>query len=127
MSDKINVLLITGIVTDEHDPKVNPMLKFLLESTGRFKVKITEEFTGCTSKTLEKYDLVLINYDGKENTSVPFVGRGAETEAALYDFVRQGGGAILYHSSIINPGEHAYPDEFVRLVGMDLNFAKGMR
>ena len=56
MSEKIKVLLITGIVTSEHDPKVNPMIRFLLESTGRFSVKITEEFKGCTAETLEGYD-----------------------------------------------------------------------
>lgn len=69
---KLNILLITGIVTDEHDPKVNPMIRMILESTGRFNVKITEEFTGATSETLAKYDAVFINYDGKENTRAPF-------------------------------------------------------
>ncbi len=64
MSEKIRVLLITGIVTSEHDPKMNPMIRFLLESTGRFSVKITEEFKGCTAETLEGYDLLFMNYDG---------------------------------------------------------------
>ena len=41
------------------------MLVTLLESTGRFKVKITEQFDGATKKSLESYDAVLINYDGK--------------------------------------------------------------
>lgn len=26
---KLNILLITGIVTDEHDPKMNPMIRLL--------------------------------------------------------------------------------------------------
>lgn len=51
--EKLNILLITGIVTDEHTPLMNPMIRYMLESTERFKVKITEEFTGCTAETLK--------------------------------------------------------------------------
>jgi type 1 glutamine amidotransferase len=123
---KANILLITGIVTDEHDPKVNPMIRFMLESTGRFQVKITEEFTGATSETLEKYDAVFINYDGKENVETPFVGWGEKTEKALYDYVRNGGGAVIYHSAFIK-GEPAFPDEYVKLVGCDFDFFNGGR
>lgn len=121
MEKKLNVLLITGIVTSEHDPKMVPMIKFMLESTGRFKVKITEEFTGCTAETLEKYDLAFVLYDGKESVDTPFVGWGATAEKALYDFVKNGGGCVMYHSSLINSGETSFPEEYVRLCGCDFN------
>jgi len=120
MIKKLKILLITGIVTDEHDPKVNPMLRLMLESTGRFEVKITEEFTGATSETLAKYDAVFINYDGKKDVETPFVGWGEKTEKALYDYVKAGGGAVIYHSAFIK-GDPAYPEEYVRLVGCDFD------
>ena len=127
MSEKIKVLLITGIVTSEHDPKMNPMIRYLLESTGRFSVKITEEFKGCTAETLEGYDLVFINYDGKEDVTTPFVSWGKTAEKAVYDFVANGGGAVVYHSSMFNPQNWEFPDEFRKLVGFDYNFEKGLR
>ena len=127
MDKKLNVLLITGIVTSEHDPKMIPMIRYLLESTGRFSVKVTEEFTGCTAETLENYDLVFIDYDGKPDVETPYKGWGKNAEQVLYDFVKNGGGAVIYHSSVINPGEQAFPEEFVKFVGYDYNFAKGMR
>ncbi|HHV12139.1 MAG TPA: ThuA domain-containing protein [Clostridiales bacterium] len=126
MKEKLNILLITGIVTDEHDPKMNPMIRFMLESTGRFEVKITEEFTGATAETLAKYDAVFINYDGKANVGTPFVGWGANTEKALYEYVGNGGGAVVYHSSFIK-GEPALPEEYVRLVGCDFDFTTGRK
>jgi len=121
MKDKLKILLITGIVTDEHDPKVNPMIRYMLESTGRFEVKITEEFKGATKETLEGYDGVFINYDGKENIENPYEGWGKNTEMALYDYVRNGGGAVMYHSSFIK-GNPALPEEYVKLVGCDFDF-----
>lgn len=126
MSNKLNILLITGIVTDEHDPKMIPMIRYMLESTGRFSVKVTEEFTGATAETLEKYDAVLINYDGRVTTREPFISWGKNAEKALYDYVKNGGGAVIYHSSIIK-GAPEYPEEFVRLVGCDFDFAAGSR
>lgn len=113
---KLNVLLITGIVTNEHDPRVTPMIRFALESTKRFNVKVTEEFKGATAETLEGYDLVFINFDGKPSIAEPYIGIGATSEKVIYDFVKGGGGAVLYHSSFIH-GDPAYPDEFDHLVG----------
>jgi uncharacterized protein len=126
MDKKLNILLITGIVTSEHDPKVNPMLRRILESTGRFKVKITEEFRGATAETLAPYDAVLLNYDGKESVETPYVGLGMQAEKALYDFVASGKGVIVYHSSMIK-GDLALPEAFVRLTGVDFNFQNGGR
>ncbi len=123
---KLNILLITGIVTDEHDPKMNAMIRFLLESTGRFEVKITESFKGASAESLVDYDAVFINYDGKINVETPYVGWGEKTEHVLYDYVRQGGGAVMYHSSIIK-GDPAVPDQFVRLAGCEFDFAQGAR
>ena len=64
--DKLNILLVTGLVTAEHQGKVmKERLRDLLEATGRFNVVIVEEFRNITPKFLEPYDAILINYDGK--------------------------------------------------------------
>lgn len=66
LKQKLRVLLITGRVVKEHDyRRINELLRRMLESTGRFDVRITESFTGSTAKSLEEYDLVLLNYDGR--------------------------------------------------------------
>lgn len=113
---KLKVLLITGKVTKEHSPRVNGMLKQLLEATGRFSVKVTEEFRGATDATLEGYDALLINYDGKDwpnDDNPPLWGKSAEQ--AIFNFVRQGKGAVFYHSSIwCDPG---WPEEYRKLMG----------
>lgn len=118
---KLNVLLITGIVTDEHNPLMPSMIRYMLESTGRFKVKITEEFTGCTAETLAKYDAVFIDYDGKESIETPFVNWGKTAEEALYEYVHNGGGCVLFHTAIMNPTGRYHDDEYVKLVGYDFN------
>ena len=121
-----NILIITGIVTSDHEPRVNAMLRAMLESTGRFKVKITEEFRGATSETLAGYDAVLINYDGKDNQQSPYVGWGENAERVLYDYAANGGGVIVFHSSVIK-GELALPEEYTKLVGFNFDFFGGMR
>ena len=127
MKSKIKVLLISGMVVKEHDySKINPLLKLMLESTGKFQVKITEEFRGATAKTLEGYDLLLMNYDGKEWLSDPnFTYWGKESEQAIYDFVSSGKGIVFYHSSFSYGKET--PDEYWRLMGGGHNLKTGGR
>ena len=127
MDKKLNVLIITGVVTSEHDPKMVPMIRYMLKSTGRFNVRVTEEFTGCTAETLEKYDLVFVYYDGKPDVESPYEGWGANAEKVFYDYVKNGGGVVLYHTALMNCGEQAFPEELVKLAGYDYDFSKGMR
>ena len=121
-----HILIISGIVTDEHDPKVNALLRLMLESTGYFSVKITEEFRGATAETLESYDAILVNYDGRKNVQSDYVGWGINAEWAFYDFIASGKGVIIYHSSMIL-GNPALPEEFVKLIGGEFNFENGGR
>ena len=47
--DKLNILLVTGLVTAEHQGRVmKEKLRDLLEATGRFNVVIVEEFRNIT-------------------------------------------------------------------------------
>ncbi len=93
---KIRTLLITG--QNVHDWRgVEEPLRKALESTGRFEVRVTEEFRGASAATLAPYDLVVLNYfDGTK----PELRWGEGTDAALLDFVRAGKGLVVYHFSV---------------------------
>jgi hypothetical protein len=113
----LNALIITGQLSAEHDPKTSYWLRRLLESTGRFKVKVTEEFRGCTAETLNTYDLVILNYDGDFPTDVPPnppIVLGNRAENAICEFVSSGKGIMFNHSAIWNT---PWPLEFHRMMG----------
>ena len=99
--DKIKVLLITGEVTSEHNyPKMNEYLRTMLEATGRFSVKIIEEFNGATKRTVEEYDLLLLNYDGKTDPTAKYKRWNEEAENVLFEAVQAGKGLFIHHSSV---------------------------
>src|SRR6188768_335650 len=61
---KLQALIITG--QNGHDWRgTTPVLREMLESTGKFEVRITEEFRGASAATLAPYDLVILNYYDK--------------------------------------------------------------
>ena len=61
---KIQALIITG--QNGHDWRATtPVLRKLLEDTGRFEVRVTEEFRGAGPETLALYDVVILNYYDK--------------------------------------------------------------
>lgn len=125
--EKLNVLLVTGVVTAEHRHRIaNERLRTLLESTGRFNVRITEEFNGCSSKTLERYDVIFLNYDGKNMPYDKEYQRFCpETEQAFFDFVESGKGLVVYHSSAWL--EDNLPDTYKKIWGMYLKTTAGAR
>lgn len=124
--DKYRVLIISGIVTSEHDPKVNRMIKRVLESTGRFEVRITEEFRGANRETIEGYDALFINYDGKSDVHAPYVPLGDTAVRTIDQFVTDGGGVVIYHSSVIAQ-EDDYPEVFIKMTGSEFSFMNGGR
>lgn len=92
---KIRTLLISG--QNPHDWRtVNPLLRKALEDTGRFEVRITEEFRGAGPETLAAYDLVVLNY---ADWSKPGLRFGERADNALLEFVKSGKGLVLYHFS----------------------------
>lgn len=114
--DKLSVLLVTGTVTIEHRwRRMNRHLISLLESTGRFRVRVTEDFRGCTEETLSHYDVVFLNYDGKEFITAEYKRWGETAEQALISFVKKGGGLVAYHSSACL--DASLPDEFFQMLG----------
>src|SRR5215475_11188919 len=81
---KIQALIITG--QDKHPwRETTPYLREILNRTGKFEVRVTEEFHGATAETLAPYDVAILNYSD-EKLDVP--AWGAATRSALLSFVR---------------------------------------
>jgi type 1 glutamine amidotransferase len=92
---KIQALIITG--QNGHDWRATtPVLRKLLEDTGRFEVRVTEEFRGASPETLAPYGVVILNY---YDSNRPELRWGERADAALLDFVRSGKGVVVYHFS----------------------------
>ncbi len=92
---KIQTLIITG--QNGHDWRaVTPELRGILEDTGRFEVRVMEEFRGAGPETLAPYDLVVLNYFERRNRELWW---GDRANQALLDFVRNGKGLVMYHFS----------------------------
>jgi uncharacterized protein len=92
---KIQTLIITG--QNGHDWRATtPVLRQILEATGRFEVHVTEEFRGAGPETLAPYDLVLLNYYDKRK---PELRWGERADAALLAYVKSGKGLVMYHFS----------------------------
>lgn len=117
---RIQALIITGRSSFEHDWKgTTNALRNMLEETGRFAVRVTEEFRGATAATLEPYDVVLLNYCGRWFYDEPVEERwGESAESALFAFCRRGGGVVVYHPTLLL-GAPEWP-EFERLAGAAL-------
>jgi len=93
---KIQALIITG--QNGHDWRAStPVLRKLLEDTGRFEVRVTEEFRGAGAETLAPYDVVILNY---YDSNRPNLRWGARADNALLDFARSGKGVVVYHFSV---------------------------
>jgi type 1 glutamine amidotransferase len=92
---KIQVLIITG--QDKHPwREASPYLRSLLDQTGKFEVRVTEEFHGAGPETLAPYDVAVLVYSD-EKLDVPDWSKS--TKDALLGFVRSGKGLVVYHHS----------------------------
>ena len=125
--DHVKLLIVTGENSYEHDwTGVNNLLRGQLLATGRFDVRIIEDFSSASPQTLESYQVVLINYLGRWNYTDEQEKRwGPIAEKALFDYVRGGGGVVIYHASF-NMGSPSWP-EFERLAGGTMRPFKGSR
>ncbi len=93
---KIQTLLITG--QDVHNWRgVEEPLRKALENTGRFEVRVVEEFRGASAATLAPYDLVILNYFDRRR---PDLRWGETADTALLEFVRSGKGLVVFHFSL---------------------------
>ena len=113
---RLKVLIISGQNSYEHDwTGVDNALRTLLEDSKRFDVRVIEDFDHGNLETLKAYDVVFLNYSSRWNYSdqTQHIWSDAAFKA-LYDYVRQGGGLVAYHSSFTWGREMP---EYKRLVG----------
>lgn len=116
-TSRLQALIVTGRNSHEHDWHATTLIiRRLLESTGRFEVRVTEDFRNATPEYLKSYDVVLLNYLGRWRYDQPDELRwGEQAERALFDYAKNGGGVVVYHASVIM-GWPSWP-EFERLAG----------
>jgi type 1 glutamine amidotransferase len=95
---KLQVLIVTGQSTGGHDWRATtPVLRKILEDSGRFEVRVTEEFRGAGADTLAPYDVVVVNYYDNRRANLRW---GDSADNALLNFVRGGKGLVVYHFSL---------------------------
>jgi type 1 glutamine amidotransferase len=114
---RLHLMIISGRNSYEHDwTGIDNLLRKQLQDTGRFDVRVIEDFDNATPEMLKPYDVVLLNYTGRWNYSDPEEHRWSPTaQKALFDWVRNGGGIVVYHASF-TMGAPSWP-EFEHLAG----------
>jgi type 1 glutamine amidotransferase len=134
MSEKLNVLILSGHMTLEHDNAHrsfrlhNQWITTLLEDTGRFKVRVIEDPRGLPASVIEKYDALIVIFEGRDGYHEKALGFGAETDAAILKFVHDDGkGIVWFHGSAVQEDDWGYPDEYNTMRGSKLTVATGIR
>ncbi|PKQ36567.1 MAG: ThuA domain-containing protein [Actinobacteria bacterium HGW-Actinobacteria-11] len=134
MADMLNALILSGHMTREHDNefrsfrKHNEWITALLEDTGRFRVRVIEDPRGLGADIIDKYDVVIVVFEGRDGFFDKAVGFGAETDAALLKFVREDGkGIVWFHGSSVQEDDWGYPEEYNVMRGAKLNLSTGLR
>ena len=101
---KLSVLIVDGM--NNHDwPRATKILREILEGSGRFTVAVSTSPPADAPKTewdhwrpeFAKYDVVLSNFNGGHKPDSLHWPRAVEK--ALEDYVRGGGGLVIYHSA----------------------------
>jgi len=108
---KIKVLILTG-VNNHPWAATTPLLREILEQTGRFEVRVNEEGRGSGPETFAPYDVLLLNYNDMKYSAGPWWDNRARQ--AMLDFVRNGKGLVSYHAA--NNAFWGW-EEYDRLVG----------
>jgi len=107
---KRSLLIVDGM--NNHDwPRATKILKGILQGGGRFNVDVSTSPTADAPfrawqqwrPPFARYDVVLSNFNGGHTPGS--VHWQPEVERALEDYVRGGGGLVIYHSA-----NNAFPD-----------------
>jgi type 1 glutamine amidotransferase len=130
----LQVLILSGHMTIEHDNEFrsfrthNQWLTTLLEDTGRFRVRVVEDPRGLGAEIIDKYDVVIVVFEGRDGYHEKAVGFGAETDAALLRFVHDAGkGIVWFHGSAVQEDDWGYPEEYNVMRGAKLSVPTGIR
>ena len=115
-SEPLRVLILSG--RNNHDWKATtPALKEIYEDSGRFVVDVTNDPSSCDAGTFAKYDVIVSNWSAWPDPARQW---GEETEQAFLEFVRNGGGFVLFHAASATFDDW---EEFQQLIGA--SYTKG--
>ena len=101
---RLSLLIVDGM--NNHDwPRATKILSGFLERSGRFRVEVSTSPAANAPKEawdrwrpdFAKYDVVLSNFNGGHKPTSRHWPEAIET--ALEDYVRNGGGLVIYHSA----------------------------
>jgi uncharacterized protein len=97
---KIQVLLITGYNSTpmHHWRTIDAALRDILESSGKFEVRIDEEPHGATAETFSPYDVLLLDYS--DYTTSMALTWPESTRRAYLDFLKSGKGIVAFHVTV---------------------------
>ena len=109
----IKALIVTGQTNQWHNWQVSsPILKELLEQTGLFEVDTAisppvGEGIENFKPQFADYQVVVLDYDGELWSE--------QTRAAFVEYVKSGGGVVIYHST-----DNAFPDwkQYNEIIGL---------
>ena len=88
-STKVKVLILTGVVN--HDWRATTArLSEILETAGRFEVRVNEEVAGATAQTFSSYDALVFNWNDWKKARGEWWSE--EARRALAESVRSGKG-----------------------------------
>jgi hypothetical protein len=135
MTDVLNVLILSGHMTREHDNEIrsfrqhNQWITTLLEDTGRFRVRVVEDPRGLGAEIIDKYDVLIVVFEGRDGFFEKAVGFGPETDAAILRFVHdEGKGIVWFHGSAAQEDRWGYPEEYNVMRGAKLSaYETGLR
>jgi len=134
MPEVLSALILSGHMTREHDNEFrsfrthNEWITTLLEDTGRFRVRVVEDPRGLGAEVIDRYDVVIVVFEGRDGYHEKAIGFGAETDAALLRFVHDDGkGIVWFHGSAAQEDDWGYPDEYNVMRGSRMTVAGGLR
>jgi uncharacterized protein len=135
MSEKqLDVLILAGLMAAEHHNADrsfrlhHQLLTTVLEATGRFRVRVTEEVHGLGPEMLDPYDVVVVVYEGREHYHRDPDGLGATTDDTLLELVRdKGRGIVWFHSSFVQEPQWGWPEEYAEMRGAALQQPRTLR
>ena len=113
--EKIKALIIDG--QNNHDwKKTTPLLKAMLEQTGRFTVDVAttpqDGNMAAFKPSFRDYGVVVSNFNGSKDTGAAWPD---ETQRAFEEFVKNGGGFVPVHAA-----NNAFPEwaEYNKMIGV---------
>lgn len=94
-TDKIQLLILSG--SNNHEwQETTPLLKSIMEDSGRFTVKTTNSPDTLTYVYLKDYDAIISNWNSWPDNDYVWP---RETQEGLLRFLEEGGGLVFFHSS----------------------------